>query len=518
MQTGLYLGRAFAWNARHTQQLETVLAQRGALPIATDSRGGHPALHAVGKRQERPLVLPWAELVGHTLLTGTTRSGKSRTLEVLASEAIRGPGAVVVIDPKGDRDLLARVAAEAHRQERKFALLTTAFPALSATMNPLATATTPAEVATRIQALMPTANGRSSDPFYTEYPLALIEQIAAVQHALGIPWTLENLYVASVLRRHLESLVEAYLVSLGAHNGRGLKQAISHYQGALPSDLIADALIGQLDKPQDYLTKVTSNLIPAFRGVVHDPLGPLFSPMEGNTPALTWDTIVENNMVVYLALSSMLLGDTANRIGRIILQDLVGFLGRRYAYEDMATVAPMTVIIDELRDVLSPPFLNALNKGGGAMARFILAQQSSADMDAALGKDLARVANDNLNTKVYFRLADDRTAEDATEGLGLCTVQLPETALGLGYGGVGGLSGSSHRRIAQKEVPLVRPTWLTALPRGEAFMRCKGEVWKLRVPLLEPVSEETLEATGLTAIWQSLTPQPEKEACDAATD
>ena len=84
------------------------------------------------------------------------------------------------------------------------------------------------------------------------------------------------------------------------------------------------------------------------------------------------------------------------------------------------------------------------NKGGGANARFILAQQSLADAEAAMGPAQARRVLDNLNTKIWCRLADDRTAAEATEGLGLCTVQLPETGVGLAYGGVGGLRG---RRI-----------------------------------------------------------------------
>ena len=85
-------------------------------------------------------------------------------------------------------------------------------------------------------------------------------------------------------------------------------------------------------------------------------------------------------------------------------------------------------------------------------------------------------------------------------------MQLPETGVGLAYGGVGGLSGSSHRRLLARETPLIRPCWLTALPRGEAFVRMKGEVWKLRVPLLTPVAAATREALGLTAFWQALDP------------
>lgn len=506
VQMGLLLGQAFRWTGTQTQVLETALAAEGALPVAEGSRGGHPALHAIGQRNERPLVLPWDELVSHTLLTGTTRSGKTRELEVLASEAIRGPGAVVVVDPKGDRELLARCAAEARRQSRRFVLITPAFPQQSATMNVLDTATTPVEVATRIQALMPSAGGRPADPFFTEYPLPLIEHIAAVQQALGLPCTLRSLYSASVLRIHLEQLLATYLLSLGGHTPGKLSALIGEYRKSGKTDLIADGLIDDLEKPRDHFTRVTSNLIPAFRGMIHAPLGPLFSTIPAS---VTWDTVVQDNMVLYLGLASMLIGDIANRIGRVILQDLVGFLGRRHAYSDMTLEPPITIFIDELRDVVSPTFVNALNKGGGAKARFVLCQQSEADMESVLGPALARVAQDNLNTKIYFRLGDDnRTAKNTQEGLGLCTVQLPETGVGLAYGGTGGLSGSSHRRLTNKEVSLVRAQWLTALPRGEFFLRMKGEIWKGRTPLLTPIPQSTLQALGLSALWDSMKPHP----------
>ena len=205
-----------------------------------------------------------------------------------------------------------------------------------------------------------------------------------------------------------------------------------------------------------------------------------------------------------MALASLLLGDVANRIGRVLLQDLVGYLGRRYAYDDAPTAPPITVLIDEFGDVAFPLFTNALNKGGGAQARFILAQQSLADGEAAMGPAQARRVLDNLNTKIWCRLADDRTAAEATEGLGLCTVRLPDDGVGLSYGGLGGLTGSVQRRLTAREVPLVRPAWLTALPRGEALVRMKGEVWKLRVPLLTPPSSAVLRTMGLDALLSTL--------------
>src|SRR6266540_1052122 len=336
---------------------------------------------------------------------------------------------------------------------------------------------------------------------------ALLERLAT-----GQAWTLEGLYTVSVLRVHMEHLLADYLTHLGYNGPRGLPPLIRHYQASGMPDLVADALIDDLEKPRDHFTKVTSNLIPAFRGVVGEPPGPLFSTIPGD---VTWSRIVDEGMVVYVALAAMLLGDIANRIGRVILQDFVGFLGRRYAYDEVTTASPITVLIDEFGDVAYPLFTNALNKGGGANARFILAQQSLADAEAAMGPAQARRVLDNLNTKIWCRLADDRTAAEATEGLGLCTVRLPDTGVGLSYGGVGGLSGSSHRRLMAKETPLIRPIWLTALPRGEAFVRMKGEVWKPRVPLLTPVPQTTLDRLGLTALSQALDPPRTQEDLDA---
>ena len=340
---GLLLGRAFRWTARHTQTLELALARDGALPVADDARGGHPALHAVGARTERPLVLPWSELVGHVLVAGTTRSGKTRCLELLATEAIRAPGAVVILDPKGDTALLARCAAEARQHGRPFALFSPAFPSRSATFNPLDTAATPTEVATRIQALMPGGGEKRGDPFFTEYPLAVIERVAAAQATLGQRWTLEGLAAPAVLRPQMEALLTAYLQHLlGPGRGQSdLPSCIAAYQRHGPPDAIANALIDDLQKPRDHFQKVTANLIPAFRGVTGAPLGPLLSTLPAD---LTWDRIVDREMVVYFALASLLLGDMANRMGRVILQDLTGYLGRRYAYDDVRTATPITIV------------------------------------------------------------------------------------------------------------------------------------------------------------------------------
>jgi conjugal transfer pilus assembly protein TraD len=79
--------------------------------------GGDPALHGV-EPDERDIYMPLAERVGHMVVVGTTRSGKSRFLELLVAQDIRRSETVIVFDPKGDADVFRRVYAEAKRAGR----------------------------------------------------------------------------------------------------------------------------------------------------------------------------------------------------------------------------------------------------------------------------------------------------------------------------------------------------------------------------------------------------------------
>ena len=499
---GILLGRGFQWTPGHTQELETFMRDGARpLPTGTDMRGGYPALHAVGMPQERPLVLPFSELVGHVLIGGTTRSGKTRLLEVIVAEAIQAPGTVVVIDPKGDAELLIRTASQARRMGREFQFFSPAFPKESKTFNPFSMCQTTTELAARVQALMPGGGSMAKDPFFTEYPLAIIERLGAAQEAVGEKWSIEGLNAVTTLVPPLEELIAKYLHRIVFERGGdkippldGLKE---EYAESGTRDLLADALIDDHDKPRDHFQKVTANLTPAFRGVTGGDMGRLLSTIPSD---MNWNKMVDGSkgkgMVVYFSMSSLMFGEVANRIGRVILQDLIGFLGRRYAYDDPAKMSPITILIDEFSNVAYSGFIDALNKGGGARAHFMLAMQSLADPESAMGRDGAQRVLDNLNTRIWFRLTDDRTAKMATEGLGYTNVEFEEAGHSMSFGGVGGLVGNTSARMSRVEKPLIRSEWLTAMPRGETLVRLRGENWKARVPLLLPVSMDEQRAVA----------------------
>jgi conjugal transfer pilus assembly protein TraD len=507
-EQGMYLGKGFRWTADHTQQLETALYEDKMLP-EDPARGGYPALHAVGYHDECDFRIPWTAMNEHTLCTATTGWGKTNVLELATEQAIAAPGAVVVLNPKGGRKFLARCAAAAKRAGKPFAFVSPTFPQHSATMNVLGSATTQYEVTARISALMPAGK---SDPFFREFPLTLLECIAAAQQAIGQPWTLAGIYEPAMFQEPLEKLTVIYMRLQGLSTAPKWKDARNQYHQAGKKDLIAEQLLEDLAHDRQNRRQVTANLYPTFRGMILPPLAPLWSSL---TPNISWPKIAQQQMVVYISLSSLLLRDIANRIGRIILQDLMGFVGWRYEYADLKQALPITMVVDEVARVAYADFPIALAMSREAKVRFILAQQSFSDMEATLlDRTLADQVYENCNVRIFGRVSDT-TAKKSTEGLGTCTVQLPDTSTGIGYGGVGGLSGHTARRLVNTPVDLVRLEWLGGLPSGEAYVRLHGALHKVRIPMLEEVSERQVDELGLTAVWQKMREEEEKELVQA---
>ncbi|HCM2532408.1 TPA: conjugative coupling factor TraD, PFGI-1 class, partial [Salmonella enterica subsp. enterica serovar Typhimurium var. monophasic 4,[5],12:i:-] len=138
----LFLGRGFRWTQKHTQRLQDTLRpevakylQPGWLYqiarwlemrtehsapglgklLRTDSPlnpvrplppvGGNPVLHGI-EPNEQDVWLTLLERVGHTIVYGTTRVGKTRLAELLVTQDIRRGEVTIVFDPKGDADLM----------------------------------------------------------------------------------------------------------------------------------------------------------------------------------------------------------------------------------------------------------------------------------------------------------------------------------------------------------------------------------------------------------------------------
>ena len=249
----LFLGRGFLWTQQHTQRLRDTLrpevqhyvqphrlyrwARRmevrwestralsaiGRLlrsrsrwnPLAPlPTLGGNPALHAVGIH-EQDVWMDLEERVGHTLVLGTTRVGKTRLAELLIAQDIRRGDVVIVFDPKGDAGLLKRVYAEAKRngREKDFWMFHLGYPEASVRYNAIGNFSRITEVATRIANQLPREGNSAA---FKEFAWRFVNIIARALVTLGQRPNYDK------IRRYIndiEPLFIKYARAVLAHNG-----------------------------------------------------------------------------------------------------------------------------------------------------------------------------------------------------------------------------------------------------------------------------------------------------------
>ena len=99
-QGGLFMGKGFLWRQNHVQMLYDIDLDsdlKDKIENINEDEEGLPIYQAVGGHQEKDIYLPFTRLPGHVGVEGTTRVGKSRLLESVATQQIEiGDGCVSI--------------------------------------------------------------------------------------------------------------------------------------------------------------------------------------------------------------------------------------------------------------------------------------------------------------------------------------------------------------------------------------------------------------------------------------
>lgn len=147
-----------------------------------------PRLHGI-EPHETDVTLPLGERVGHTLVLGTTRVGKTRLAELFITQDIRRKihgehEVVIVFDPKGDADLLKRMYVEARRagREGEMYVFHLGWPDISARYNAVGRFGRISEVATRIAGQL---SGEGNSAAFREFAWRFVNIIARALVELG---------------------------------------------------------------------------------------------------------------------------------------------------------------------------------------------------------------------------------------------------------------------------------------------------------------------------------------------
>ena len=591
----LYVGRGFRWEARHTQRLRDCLlphnaryfrppgrimagrrlslaCERAGLPglgalLQQDRRlnpfrplppvGGRPEIHGVGLWEgEKDLYSPLDERVGHTLVLGTTRVGKTRFAELLVTQDIRRGDTVIVIDPKGDAGLLQAMHAACGDAGRLdgFYMFHLAYPEHSARYNPVGSYSRITQVATRIANSLP---GSGNSAAFKEFAWRFVNIVAQALDYLGDKPTYR------LIQSHVSN-IDGLLVRYGPHwmeeiGAGGWKDRVNRMKYGLTGadddrnrprvpalttaershdvhavciarvllevmqeagtpNPVAEGLLSAFKYERSYFDKITASLGPFLEKLSTGAVSDLFSPdyrEPDERPSFDWEGVIQSGSVVYVGLAALQDVTVSSAVGNAMFSDLTATAGELYARgahayipapEGDRRVPPVSLHCDEFNELIGDEFIPMLNKAGGAGFQVTAYTQTWSDVEARIGnRAKAEQIAGNFNTVHMLRVRSRETAKLLTDMLPMVQVtQLTTVSTAQHQSDPTSdrhFGSSVQDRISTSDVAMLEPGDLTRLPKGQSFMLMEGgQLYKLRLPLptagSRPVPGEIAELTA----------------------
>jgi len=570
----LYLGKGFRWTQKHTQRLKEsmnpssrkyiempssylwardkevawenkpVLKHVSKLLLSNSSLnplralppiGGKPQLHSV-ELKEKNVLMSLHERVGHTLVLGTTRVGKTRLCEVLITQDIHRGDIVIVFDPKGDADLMKRVIGEARKagRENELTIFHLGHPEISARYNGIGNFNRITEVASR------TANqlaGEGSSTAFKEFGWRFTNIVAQALVALGRRPDYGQ--IAQHIQQIEVLLIDYYKHWLSKESDSGWEDEVAAIKGnindrSLPmpmrgrnklaialvmytnkynlNDMVASGLKSAFEYDKTYFDKIVASLLPLLEklitGDVSELVSPIYEDLDDERPIFDWKQVIRQKGVIYIGLDAMQDLDVASTIGNTMFADLVSEAGDLYkhgvekgfpsAAEYEGKKPTISLHADEFNELIGDEFIPMINKAGGAGFQVTAYTQTISDIEARIGSESkAGQIIGNFNTLIMLRVKEKKTAEIFTDQLDLVELYTVMEVSGANdsadVDSQVDFTSKNEDRLSVVEAPLLAPADLMSLSKGQAFVLMDGgALWKIRIPLPEADNDESI--------------------------
>lgn len=574
-----YLGQGFLWTPVHTQRAyeilklnwselsrQRTLAEFIQTKIQTIKRGlkgvkGEgfykglntvkalfigvfsklPEKHEMGQKwihglnsKTKDLNIPASWFNGHLLILGTTGSGKTRLADLLCTQCIMRGESLVIIDPKGDREMLtnARNAARAYREYIKdttgedpgnnFFYFHPADPEHSVRINLLANSSRDTDIATRITNLIPTSNG-GFDPFIAFGWLSINAIILALLYLGRSPTINEiKLHLLDNMEQLTTDAVDAFCTQtdlqeiatkgqllhkpfdeLVKERMRMAKGGSEQIRTTIKCDIFNElyktapnatnivSLIKLRNHPREHFSKMINNMLPLLDMLTTGTLNTMLSMSEGDDPNMSHNIIntmdiLDRKGVLYIGLDSLSDKIVGNAIGSLALSDITATAGAIYNFAK--DKPPVNIFVDEAAECVNDSFIQALNKGRGAGFRLIVATQTISDFTAALGSQAKEeMVLGNVNNIIALRTTSASSQEFLANKLPKTMIKMLTHTQGLNSLTTQPLlhGATQSEQLKETEAPLIAPQIFGLLANLEYIaIFAGGTIAKGKLPLL----------------------------------
>ncbi len=524
-QDGRYLGEGYVMRQEHAQLVHEInrkdllqhVPRRRRRKSTVDYGDEISTAYLQGiERRITARYMKMSFAKGHTLITGTTGAGKTRLMELLISQDIVRKDAngnfapVIVVDPKGDRELpeTMRKACAAVGREEDFRYFHFSHPESSVRIDPLANFQNPSDLASRIAALIPSSGNDSFRAFCHMALNNVIQGIVLTEKRVTLKLIAQylsgdDLAVLTVkcLETYIASKIPDYRITLEAPLKKTggvpskkypilwdfYKQRLREQHG----NTELENLCGQHEHDHAHFQKMIASLKPLLTTLTSDQAGPLLSPqsskLDDDREIITTEKIIQNGGVFYVGLATLGNTEAGQALGSLLLSDLAAVAGAIYDHEEEPDARKKHLYVDETSEVINMPLIQLLNKTRGAGFVCNIATQTIPDIIAGYGdQSLAYQVLGNINNILTLRVKDQETIDYISAKLPLTKIKyIMHTQGNNSQVSTIEFGGNIGERLMEEEQPFLPASILASLPDLHMlYIGAEGHVTKVKIPIL----------------------------------
>ena len=358
------------------------------------------------------ILLPDSYRSGHILVSGSTRSGKSRLCENIIEQDIRKGYNIILIDPKIDQDLANKVTqiAIACGRGNDLMFINVLFPEYSISINPLSHWFLQEEIVAHCVAGI--EDGKEA--FYRNIGKLIctivIDALNLLSHLAGAgraKFSFEDI-ASRVSRQGLLDLSS---------------ELSSHAENYPAADKLNNRVLSLLNSGEEYYGKVSTSLQITLQDLTTGNVGRIVGTGTANK---FLDKLEQGKGVILVGqMGNMVVDDAAKTLAKVILSMVLKYAGRVIGSDREKFAIPLCLHIDECQSILFASFNDAYAKIGSSNTWITSYVQDFAQIKAEMGPDHAQAIMANNNTKIFLRSPDPDSAELITKHFGTHKVLSP---------------------------------------------------------------------------------------------
>ena len=337
----------------------------------------------------------------HTLILGSSGSGKTQLLLSLLAQQIQRGGGCLMIDAKVDKESLQAVLALCRHADRleDLRVLWPPDPTISHTWNPLLRGRLQ-EILSRVMALWGTSAGKGEADFWRGQANTALHAILGAMIRINPLITFNDLYQALTSANALLWLERTCPPGTEEHSA--LTSFLTNYRNQK----------GHLDIER--MKKMVGGAPSYVSAYAWGELGKI---MNHTGPSLDLLDALLNGHIVYVALPILAETETATAMARMLIADLKQAVGTLQQRNDRPRI-PYLVLMDEASAYMNVEGIERLFEQARSAGVGLVAAAQVASGFAIASKQQQDFIFGNCSTKVIMKLGDFPTAETMAKTIG----------------------------------------------------------------------------------------------------